>query len=335
MAEIWWSKATRDEMKDAGLFVDGRPKGVLHTTEGTSYAGARKTFVAKSCAPHFTVSFERGRFEAWQHIPLNRAARALVHAPGNPTETNKWRAVQVEMVGYADADECRKNKGLYQGDFPEPYLAGIAELMRWIEANAGVARQGVAFVHYPESSGADNGIRFRAEEWRAFNGWCGHQHVPGNEHGDPGDIDIARLIGAPVPATNGLGPAPAPQPGNGRFPDAVHAAACPGGGTWVVGSDGGVGNYRGAPFLGSVPGLGVTLNAPVVAIVPHGHDGYWLVAADGGVFNFGDAPQMAPYAPLFAEYARGDRQAVGATAPGGDRLLILADDGAQYELGRA
>jgi hypothetical protein len=61
-----------------------------------------------------------------------------------------------------------------------------------------------------------------------------------------------------------------------------------------------------------------------------------MKAADGGVFNFGDAPQLAPYEPLINEYARGDRRAVGATtASGGDRLLVLADDGAQYELGRA
>src|SRR4029077_20490334 len=108
---------------------------------------------------------------------------------------------------------------------------------------------------------------------------------------DPGDVAIDRLIGAGQPALTG----PAAPPPGMRFPAAVHAAACPGGGTWVVGSDGGVGNYRGAPFHGSVPGLGVKLNAPVVAILPHGRDGYWLVAADGGIFNFGDAPQIAPY----------------------------------------
>ena len=335
MAELWWSKASRDELRDAGVFVGGRPKGVIHTTEGKTYAGARGAYIASGgSAPHFTVSFERERFEAWQHIPLNRAARALARAPGNPIQTNRWSAIQIEMVGYADAEQCKKHDGLYQADFPEPYLAGIAELMRWVEANAGVGRHGARFVHYPESYGPANGVRMGGEQWRLFDGWCGHQHVPGNDHGDPGDFDIARLIGGAVPAI--VAPAPNPEPGgDARFPAAVHAAACPGGGTWVVGADGGVGSYRGAPFHGSIPGLGARLNAPVVAIVPHGRDGYWLVGADGGVFNFGDAPQIAPYQQFFVEYARGDRRAIAAAAAGGDHLIVLADDGAQYELGRA
>lgn len=60
---------------------------------------------------------------------------------------------------------------------------------------------------------------------------------------------------------------------------------------WLVGADGGVFAFGGAPYLGSLPGLGVKPVAPVVGIVPTPHDnGYWLVGADGGVFAFGSAP---------------------------------------------
>lgn len=60
---------------------------------------------------------------------------------------------------------------------------------------------------------------------------------------------------------------------------------------WLVSSDGGVFAFGGAPYLGSLPGLGVKPAAPVVGIVPTTHDhGYWLVGADGGVFAFGSAP---------------------------------------------
>ena len=31
-------------------------------------------------------------------------------------------------------------------------------------------------------------------EWMAFSGWCGHQHVPENDHWDPGRINISRLL---------------------------------------------------------------------------------------------------------------------------------------------
>jgi hypothetical protein len=31
-------------------------------------------------------------------------------------------------------------------------------------------------------------------QWQAFKGWCGHQHVPENDHGDPGSMDFPRVI---------------------------------------------------------------------------------------------------------------------------------------------
>jgi len=45
-----------------------------------------------------------------------------------------------------------------------------------------------------------------------------------------------------------------------------------------------------APFEGSLPGIGVIPDAPVVGIAATPDaKGYWLVGADGGVFTFGDA----------------------------------------------
>ena len=64
-------------------------------------------------------------------------------------------------------------------------------------------------------------------------------------------------------------------------------ATNPGGGYWLVASDGGVFSF-GAPFFGSTGAL--VLSKPVVGIAPvPGGGGYWLVGADGGVFTFGDA----------------------------------------------
>lgn len=64
-------------------------------------------------------------------------------------------------------------------------------------------------------------------------------------------------------------------------------AACPTGGYWVVGSDGGVFAYD-CQFYGSAGDE--KLNAPVVGITatPTGK-GYWLLAQDGGIFSYGDA----------------------------------------------
>jgi len=63
---------------------------------------------------------------------------------------------------------------------------------------------------------------------------------------------------------------------------------------WTVASDGGVFNFGGLPFDGSMGG--VKLAAPMVGIAPTtglsgaNGKGYWTVASDGGVFTFGDAP---------------------------------------------
>ena len=62
------------------------------------------------------------------------------------------------------------------------------------------------------------------------------------------------------------------------------------GGYWLVGSDGGVFAFGNAPFVGSLPGLGVRVNNIVGMAPTKDGRGYWLVARDGGIFSFGDAP---------------------------------------------
>jgi hypothetical protein len=39
------------------------------------------------------------------------------------------------------------------------------------------------------------------DEWNAFNGWCGHQHVPENSHWDPGKLNIDHLTRITRPGT--------------------------------------------------------------------------------------------------------------------------------------
>ncbi len=33
-----------------------------------------------------------------------------------------------------------------------------------------------------------------ASQWNAFYGWCAHQHVPENDHGDAGNMNFARVL---------------------------------------------------------------------------------------------------------------------------------------------
>ena len=88
---------------------------------------------------------------------------------------------------------------------------------------------------------------------------------------------------------------------------------------WLVGRDGGVFAFGGAPFYGSMGGK--QLNAPIVGIVT-ANPGYWLVAADGGVFAFGGAPF---YGSMGGQHL--NAQIVGMAADGNGYWLVAADGG--------
>jgi N-acetylmuramoyl-L-alanine amidase len=134
--------------------------------------------------------------------------------------------------------------------------------------------------------------------------------------------------GAAAPPANsvvpfGTTPIGANAVNNPNAPVVGMAATPDGGGTWLVGSDGGVFSYGDAHFFGSVGSL--VLNAPVVemAAAPGG-GGYWLVARDGGVFSYGDAAFFGSAGSLTL-----NAPVVGmaATPDGGGYWLVAADGG--------
>jgi len=182
-----------DNGNDSGEYTDnGEPKGLLHTTEGKSYAGARSAYVANNSWPHFTATHERGFFQIYQHNPLSRPSRSLRNLAGG-VQTNRDNIIQIELVG--SCDTSKKSWGpQYVENFPKTYLDGIRKWMRWVEANHGVPRRStVTFWPYPKSSG-NTSIRLSGPAFDAYSGWLGHQHAPENTHGDPGLINIDYLL---------------------------------------------------------------------------------------------------------------------------------------------
>lgn len=196
MMETWDPAATQDPFPDAGTHIAGPYRIVLHSTEGSTYGGARSAYKASKVSPHFTCSYEKGRFEHWQHIALNRAATALRH-PAGTVHTNRLSAIQIEVVAFAAKPA-----------WPDGLIAGVADLIAWIMAQTGVKPVAPAFPPYPQSYGLHNGVRFSDADWLVFNGICGHCHVPGNDHGDPGAINIIALLPAPKAQASTLQPAP-------------------------------------------------------------------------------------------------------------------------------
>ena len=302
----WYPTATKSPGNDAGSFVAGyAPRGVLHTTEGSSATGAIDAYKKNNSWPHFTVD-QAGK--VYQHIPLSKAARALENAPGG-VETNRAAAIQAEVVGFAS-----------KTSWPEAQIVGLRLLMRWIEKETGIKAQGPTFGS-SEQYGLKNPFEFTNAQWVTFNGWCGHQHVPENRHWDPGAINLATLLPPPsvtVPAsyfTEVFVPFTVPRPQGGYI---------------IVGGDGGVFTFEGAPFFGSLPGIGVQAQVAAAAWSPSGN-GYWIVATDGAVFGFGDAPYRGG---LNGTPHLGVRKIIGFLAKGnGYRFVTLdpSNDGSPFD----
>lgn len=158
---LWHPTAIANKLPDAGAFLPGVFRGVLHKTEGTSIAGAVGAYKANNSAPHFTIDLEKRDLQ--QHVALNRAARALKNLPGG-VQTNMLPCTQIEVVGYSK-----------YGLDADPFLK---ELLVWIEAQTGIKPV------YPA-----NTVRFAPGVWVDYDGWCGHTHVPENDHWDPGAVD--------------------------------------------------------------------------------------------------------------------------------------------------
>ncbi|MDP9333478.1 MAG: N-acetylmuramoyl-L-alanine amidase [Actinomycetota bacterium] len=179
MAGIWIPGVEVIAGVDGGAFVGAPWRGVLHTTQGPTADGAISTFQGNNFWPHFTVDFNAARIV--QHLSLDVAARALeVHT----VQTNRANCVQLELVGFA-ADTP---------SWSSDQIEFIGDLMRAIEARVPIPRQStVLFKTSPQADTLNNGVRLSANDWLAYSGWCGHQHVPENVHGDPGLIDIGYL----------------------------------------------------------------------------------------------------------------------------------------------
>lgn len=169
-------RAERISLENAGAFAAGTgAKIVWHTTEGRSVDGAVQAYRAGRSAPHFTLHPQTGRLV--QHVAMDVAARALRH-PAGIVETNKAHAIQVELVGFA------KESPSWDADD----YARIARLAREIEAACGVPRKSLATFRRTQV------VHLSPAKWLRGSGHCGHQHVPGNDHHDPGALRIDLII---------------------------------------------------------------------------------------------------------------------------------------------
>ena len=189
----WFPNATRDvKGSDAGPFTGGPMKIVVHTTEGDGWP----SYQGGATAPHFTCHWDGSRFLIRQHVRLDRASKSLQNRAGG-VETNRDGAIQVELRGTCDPTYRNGGKGTFWPDAPAKAKTALAAFLKSLADLVGVPLRTVAFQAYPGSYGArgrSNQVRFSLSQWDNFSGICGHQHVPENDHGDPGSLDVAALL---------------------------------------------------------------------------------------------------------------------------------------------
>ncbi len=187
--------------------------GVVHTTEGMTlptYADSsgRKGAMAPTVTGVPDIAAQKIKW--FQHYDVDESARALVNKLGGVL-TNTANAFQVELVGTCDASKATSwgksvagKNYLYWPAAPEWALKEVAWLVKWLNVNHKIpltcVKQWLAYGKdtrrpgvVPASYGA-NPYRMTFAQWQAFTGWCGHQHVPENDHGDPGSMNFLRVI---------------------------------------------------------------------------------------------------------------------------------------------
>lgn len=181
--------------KASGPFIDVAPKIVLHTVEGKgSYSYNPSSYYGNPYWPHATID----GVGIHQHLPIDVYGFALANAAGG-VETNRAFAIQCEIL-WVSAEIA---------DLPDAIMGHLADWVGWVlvQTNAPLT---FAEFRGAGSAGEDAPQRFGGVEWLAFTGICGHQHVPENDHWDPGAFPVDRLRRAVVGA-NPQPPKPDPQ----------------------------------------------------------------------------------------------------------------------------
>lgn len=181
---------------------------VIHTTETTGWPG----YEGGATAPNYTGlpplgepnhdGFRKGAYRA--HFPDEKSARALKNLPGG-VETNTLNAIQLELIGSCDPKNASRwgrtsrsnlagKQYVYWPEASPRQLLWVARFVADLHRRHGLALKAPRkFLPYPASYGA-NGVRLTNSQWMNTVGVIGHQHVPENSHGDPGNLNVEEIL---------------------------------------------------------------------------------------------------------------------------------------------
>lgn len=172
------------------------PRVVWHTTESgqgdAAFNAVGRYLISKSAEPHILYDPTTDRIA--QYGPLNESARALRNDGATRTNRTGKVCIQIEVLGRA-AEPFTK----YWRPGPN-FRRLMAAIRSW-----GVPDE----FPLPLASRYNAGVRTRAT-WLNEGGHYGHCNVPGNDHWDPGNLDIDKLFAAAGEEAKPSKPKPVP-----------------------------------------------------------------------------------------------------------------------------
>lgn len=179
--------------------LDAPPKGLLHTTQGSTIEGALSVFRVHY-APNFTLGPDaRKRVRVLQHAPLGTMGQALANKSGG-VETNRVVRAQIELVGFSQFQA----KWLPEGET----LRALIALMDEVGQACNIPLAHVTVDRDPA-------------KWAKATGWVGHRDCPENDHVDPGSFDYRKAFDLIRARPGGQDPAARSRP---RVSDRVRTA---------------------------------------------------------------------------------------------------------------
>lgn len=184
-AVLWIPGAERLTPSDPGGVItsEAPPRVVWHTTEAPAgkasmFAAMHRVLTSKGAEPNVLIDPITDRMG--QYFPLNRSGRALENDTDGTKNNRVGRVcIQVEVIAYA----------------AHPFTDGWQPGPNWRALMAAIRSNGVPdslpagpMPRYPGPSTRNRTI------WRTKGGHYGHAHIPGNDHGDPGAIDMSKIF---------------------------------------------------------------------------------------------------------------------------------------------
>jgi hypothetical protein len=181
MADFIPGYARVDLGPDGGSYDDmSNPKGCIHTTEGSTLAGAEAAY--RNYPPH--IGYDPVKRIKRQYVPLNRYSYAF-----KGSESDDEYIIQIEIVGFARQTHLWSDQ-IYR-NIAEDVIKPVGDAI-------GIPRTALKF--YGEGEGIilaspDSPIRLSAAQLRNYRGWLGHQHIPRpDSHWDPGRFLIGKCF---------------------------------------------------------------------------------------------------------------------------------------------